>query len=216
MLPDERLFEAVKAEVERIQEEAPSCHDFSHTMRVLANTERLARMENADEETFFAARIAALLHDVARPEELISEGKICHAQAGGPKAEKVLRKLSCNDGDFILLIANAVRRHRYRGKEKPVTMVDFLVHDADKLDSIGATGIARACHFAGRIGAKLHNTEEEALSSEAYSREDTAYREYLVKLCHVPERMLTESGKILAEERAGYMEEFFRRMNENR
>ena len=214
MLPDERLFEAVKAEVERIQEEAPSCHDFSHTMRVLANTERLARMENADEETFFAARIAALLHDVARPEELISEGKICHAQTGGPKAEKVLRKLSCNDGDFILLIANAVRRHRYRGKEKPVTMVDFLVHDADKLDSIGATGIARACHFAGRIGAKLHNTEEEALSSEAYSREDTAYREYLVKLRYVPERMLTESGKILAEERAGYMEEFFRRMNE--
>ena len=60
MLPDERLFEAVKAEVERIQEEAPSCHDFSHTMRVLANTERLARMENADEETFFAARIAAV------------------------------------------------------------------------------------------------------------------------------------------------------------
>ena len=216
MLPDEKLFEAVKAVVERIQEEAPSCHDFFHTIRVLANTERLARMENADEETFFAARIGALLHDVARPEELISEGKICHAQAGGPKAEKILRELSCKDEDFILLIGNAVRRHRYRGKEKPVTKVDFLVHDADKLDSIGAVGIARACHFAGRIGAKLHNTEEEALSSEAYSREDTAYREYLVKLRHVPERMLTESGKILAEERAGYMEEFFRRMNENR
>ena len=215
MLPDENLFDAVKAEVERIQENAPSCHDFCHTMRVLANTERLARMENADNETLFAARIGALLHDVARPEELASEGKICHALAGGPKAEKILRQLSCKDEDFILLIGNAVRRHRYRGKERPSVMVDFLVHDADKLDSIGAVGIARACHFAGRIGAKLHNTEEEALSSDAYSREDTAYREYLVKLRHVPERMLTQSGKVLAEERAEYMEEFFRRMNEN-
>ena len=214
MLPDERLFEAVKAEVERIQEEAPSCHDFSHTMRVLANTERLARMENADEETFFAARIAALLHDVARPEELISEGKICHAQAGGPKAEKVLRKLSCNDGDFILLIANAVRRHRYRGKEKPVTTVDFLVHDADKLDSLGAVGIGRAFLFAGKFGARLHNTADEALNNSAYSKEDTAYREYLVKLRKLPQAMLTAPGKRIALERIGFMQEFFDRLNE--
>ena len=208
-------FDAVKAKVQEILEEAPSCHDFAHTMRVLANTEKLAAMEKVDEETFFAARIGALLHDIARPEELASGGKVCHAQTGGAKAEKILRELGCNDEDFLCLISDCVRRHRYRGKEKPVTKVDFLVHDADKLDSIGAVGIARACHFAGRIGAKLHNTEEEALSSEAYSREDTAYREYLVKLRHVPGRMLTDSGRHLAEERTLYMEEFFRRMNEN-
>ncbi|MBR2364684.1 MAG: HD domain-containing protein [Lentisphaeria bacterium] len=212
---DEAFFNAVRAEVQAILETAPSCHDFAHTLRVLANTEKLIIMENTDTATAFAARIGALLHDIARPEELASEGRICHALSGGPKAEKLLRTLGCTDDSFITLVCNAVRRHRYRGSEKPRTEVDFLVHDGDKLDSIGATGIARACHFAGRIGAKLHNTEEEALSSEAYSREDTAYREYLVKLRHVPERMLTESGKILAEERAGYMKEFFRRMNEN-
>ena len=208
-------FDAVKKKVQAILENAPSCHDFSHTLRVLANTEKLAAMERVDEGTFFAARIGALLHDIARPEELASGGKVCHAQTGGAKAEKILRELGCNDEDFLCLISDCVRRHRYRGKEKPVTKVDFLVHDADKLDSIGAVGIARACHFAGRIGAKLHNTEEEALSSEAYSREDTAYREYLVKLRHVPGRMLTDSGRHLAEERTLYMEEFFKRMNEN-
>ena len=215
-LSGEELFLAVKEKVREILEEAPSCHDFAHTLRVLANTEELIALEKADEKTAFAARLGALLHDIARPEELASGGKICHAREGGPKAEKILRELSCGDEALISSVCSAVRRHRYRGKEKPETQVDFLVHDGDKLDSIGAVGIARACHFAGRIGAKLHNTQEEALASKAYSREDTAYREYLVKLRHVPERMLTESGKRLARERASYMEEFFRRMNENR
>lgn len=212
----EYFLSRLQNEVKKILDEAPSCHDFFHTMRVFSNVEKLIRMEeDVDAETSFLAKSAALLHDIARPEELASSGRICHAKAGGPKAENLLHLLGWDNEKHISLIGNAVRRHRYRGEERPVNKIDFLVHDADKLDSIGAVGIARACHFAGRIGAKLHNSAEEALSSEAYSKNDTAYREYLVKLRHVPERMLTKSGRLLAEERASYMEEFFNRMNEN-
>ena len=114
---------------------------------------------------------------------------------------------------MIQTIAHAVERHRYRGRKCPEILTERILYDADKLDSIGAVGIGRAFHYAGRIGARLHNTEQEAEGSPAYSREDTAYREYLVKLRHVPERMTTESGKRLAEERAAFMHEFFRRMN---
>ena len=60
--------------------------------------------------------------------------------------------------------------------------------------------------------ARLHNTEEEALNSKEYSRNDTAYREYLVKLRHVPERQTTRSGRRHAQEREKFMHEFFRRM----
>ena len=88
-----------------------------------------------------------------------------------------------------------------------------IVYDADKLDSLGAFGIARAFHFAGRIGAVLHNTEQAALESKAYSREDSAYREYLVKLKTLPDRMMTVAGVKIARERAGYMRDFFERMN---
>ena len=63
--------------------------------------------------------------------------------------------------------------------------------------------------FAGRDNARLHNRAEEALNSPAYSREDTAYREYLVKLRYVPEKMFTEQGKKIALERVRFMEEFF-------
>jgi len=90
----------------------------------------------------------------------------------------------------------------------------MIVYDADKLDSIGAVGIGRAFHFAGRIGARLHNTAAEAVGAPAYSVEDSAYREYLVKLRHVPERMLTPSGRRLAVDRARFMDEFFHRLND--
>ena len=107
-----------------------------------------------------------------------------------------------------------MRRHRYRGKDQPETLIDKLVYDADKLDSIGAVGIGRAFHFAGRVGARLHNPAEEALAGSEYGREDSAYREYLVKLRHVPERMLTASGRAAAEERSAFMHEFFHRLCE--
>ena len=85
-----------------------------------------------------------------------------------------------------LKIVNCVKRHRYRSSDLPVTLEEKIVYDADKLDSVGAIGIGRAFLFAGRSGAKVHNTKEDALNSESYSEEDTAYREYLVKLRHIP------------------------------
>ena len=91
----------------------------------------------------------------------------------------------------------------------PETLEERIVYDADKLDSLGAFGVARSFHFAGRIGARLHNSREEAINSEAYSREDTAYREYLVKLRYLPEKMLTATGAEMAKKRAEFMFAFF-------
>ena len=206
------LFNAVLRSVTLILQESEGAHDLDHTLRVLNNAVLLAEEENLSARDRQILFLSCLLHDCARPEEFRSGGKLCHALLGGPKAEKILRELSCTDEELIRLVSQAVTRHRYRGKELPVTRIDKLLYDADKLDSIGAVGIGRAFHFAGRIGARLHNTEEEALSSEAYTREDSAYREYLVKLRHVAGRMLTGSGKRLAAQRSAFMEEFFREL----
>lgn len=194
--------------------DAPGCHDFDHTERVLRNAEMLAELElePEDSRSFLAVSLAAMLHDIARPEEMKSNGKICHAQAGYGKAIRFLRECGCDDEALIQLVANAVKRHRYRGKDQPETLIDKILYDADKLDSIGAVGIGRAFHFAGRIGARLHNPASEAIAGEAYGREDSAYREYLVKLRNVPERMLTASGRNAATERAEFMHEFFRKL----
>ena len=207
------LISAVRERVRELLNNAPGCHDFDHTLRVLHNAELLLQEEAHSEFEKNAVILAALLHDVARPEELESEGKLCHARLGAEKVPPILHSLGCSDPDMVSAVSHAVGRHRYRGKDAPVTLVDKIIYDADKLDSIGAVGIGRAFHFAGRIGAKLHNSEEAALHSDSYSPEDSAYREYLVKLRHVSQRLFTESGKRHAAERLEYMHEFFRRMN---
>ena len=208
-----RLYEAIFEQVGILLKNSDGCHDFDHTLRVLNNARMLAEEENCSDSEKYLIDLAALLHDCARPEEFASGGKVCHAQLGAEKTEKILSEFGCTDNDMLETIADAVRCHRYRGMDRPRTKVACILHDADKLDSIGATGIGRAFHYAGKLGARLHNTEMEALNSSEYSREDTAYREYLVKLRHIENRMTTASGRRHAQDRSAFMHEFFRRMN---
>lgn len=213
-VPDDRyqqLFPLLLERVEAILEASPACHDWGHTLRVLDTARRLAREEGAD-RTIVA--YAAVLHDIGRPDELADEGRTCHAQRGAEIVGELLTALGIDDGAFVSGIAECVRSHRFRsrGNAPPASIEDRVVYDADKLDSIGAIGIGRAFHFAGRIGARVHNSRAAALSSDSYSREDSAYREYLVKLQHVREKMLTRSGKRMAQERHEFMVSFFDRI----
>ena len=203
----DRVYERVKTELGS----APGCHDFAHTLRVLKNAERIASGETGCDRD--AVRFGALLHDVARPEELASGGKLCHAMLGAEKSLRILREEGCEDERFAAHVSEIVRTHRYRGDLKPATPEARIVYDADKLDSLGAFGVARAFHFAGRIGACLHNTEAEALASESYSSQDSAYREYLVKLRGLPDHLLTDTARKLAAGRAEFMRMFFDRLN---
>ncbi len=205
------LFAALYERVKLKLNDASGCHDFDHTLRVLSNAEMLARQ--LPEADWDIVRFAALLHDFARPEEMASKGGSCHAREGAVLAERLLREYGANEV-FAARIGEAVRTHRYRSGDRPQSIEAEIVYDADKLDSLGAVGIGRAFLFAGREHARLHNSEEEALNSPAYSREDTAYREYLVKLRNLPAAMLTGPGKKAAQERAAFMKEFFDRLNE--
>lgn len=188
----------------------PGCHDWDHTLRVVHNARHLAKAEGANP---VVVECGALLHDVGRAEELTEAGKskTCHAALGAEMAPAILADAGFSDPVFVAHVVECVRAHRYRRREgaPPESLEAKVVYDADKLDSIGVVGLARAFHFSGRIGSRLHNTEEEATASKSYSREDTAYREFLVKLRHIPERMLTAEGRRLAHERHKRMVRFF-------
>jgi len=206
------LLVRLEAEVRRRLETTPACHDWDHTHRVRVNARRLVRAEGADP---LVVEAAALLHDLGRAVEMGDQGKTCHAELGARLVPGVLRDLGVTDAAFIRRVADCVRTHRYRARRgAPGSLEAKVVYDADKLDSIGAVGIGRAFHFAGRIGARLHNHAEEAAAAPSYSREDTAYREYLVKLRLVRDRLLTATGRRLAERRHRFMERFFRRLAE--
>ena len=207
------LIGKVEAEVARILLASPACHDWEHTCRVRKNALEIAEEEGAD---LLVVELAALLHDIGRPAELADCGKTDHAVLGANMVPGILRSFGAQDAQFVSRVAECVRTHRYRKRSPegmPVSLEAKCVFDADKLDSIGAIGIGRAFHFAGRIGAKVHNSAEQALASPSYSREDSAYREYLVKLRHIIGNMLTGTGRRMAQSRHDFMLAFFDELN---
>jgi uncharacterized protein len=197
----------------RILDHGDGCHDWDHTRRVLANALNIARNTAADVGVITAA---AILHDIARPQETATQGKNDHAEMGAEMALNLMRQHNIGDYTFRMHVAECIRTHRYRSRsgQLPASLEAEIIFDADKLDSIGAIGVARSCHFAGQTGARVHNRKEEALAGKAYGKEDSAYREYLVKLADVPNKMLTPNGRKLAEKRKIFMDAFFETLNE--
>ncbi|WP_310599089.1 HD domain-containing protein [Desulfobulbus sp.] len=151
---------------------------------------------------------AALLHDIGRREESRSRGRICHARRGAELAAPLLRELAYGQAE-IEAICHCIGSHRFRGAMQPATLEAKILYDADKLDSIGAVGIGRAFLFAGQIGARLHNPELDPAATSSYSLEDTAYREFRIKMSRVRTRMLTSVGRDMAEQRHAFMQIFF-------
>lgn len=184
-------------------------HDWEHTLRVYNLCLRIGKKENANTEIL---KISAILHDIGREHQDKCNGKICHAERGAVLARELLSEFKFNQ-DKIDKIVHCIETHRFRGNKIPNSKEAKILFDSDKLDSIGAVGIGRAFLFAGEIGARLHNKDIDIDKTKVYSKDDTAYREYLVKLRKVKGRMLTKEGRRIANERHKFMVEFFERLN---
>lgn len=184
-------------------------HGPDHTERVLQNALAIGRRMGARLDILTPA---ALLHDIGRNAESRSHGGVCHAEVGADMAGPILRELGWSEDDQAA-VCHCIRSHRFRGSTEPESLEAQILFDADKLDSIGAVGIGRAFLFAGQIGAKLHNAELDHENTAAYSGEDTAYREFQVKMSKVRGQMLTTIGRKIARKRHEFMEIFFAELN---
>lgn len=186
-------------------------HDFDHVLRVTALAERIARAEGADLDV---VRTAALLHDVA--ESADREG---HHVLGAQRARELLAD---QPPGFVDAVAHAIEAHRFRHDPQPQTLEAKVLSDADKLDSIGAIGIARAYAYAGAVGTALwRQTIAEIVAQgsdakrgpaelgEAY----TTSHEYVYKLDRIPGRLYTSMAREIAEERRRFMALFFERLD---
>ncbi|MCW4039603.1 MAG: HD domain-containing protein [Candidatus Bathyarchaeota archaeon] len=189
--------------------DAKGSHDWDHTNRVLKLCIHIGSKEHADLEIL---RYAAILHDIGRKAQDQSNGNLCHAELSTRLARSILEKFQI-DPVKIEKILHCIESHRYRGHITPNSKEAHILFDADKLDSIGAVGIGRAFLFAGEVGARLHNPHVDLDKSKPYTREDTAFREYQVKLRNVRDRILTKEGKRIANERHRFMVEYFNRLN---
>jgi len=179
-------------------------HDFDHIQRVVNLAHRIATEEGANLET---VRVAALLHDIGRPDEL--EKHIDHAVISGREARKILAE---SPADFVDSVIHAIEAHRFRNNIEPQTLEAKVLFDADKLDAIGAIGIGRAFAYAGTHGSRL--TGEQPGDTPPDSPDYTPYHEYWYKLRHIKDRLYTDTGQRIAQERHAFMVAFFKRLDQ--
>ncbi|MEW5908699.1 MAG: HD domain-containing protein, partial [Thermodesulfobacteriota bacterium] len=140
-------------------------HDWEHTLRVCRLCRTIGSQEEADMDVLLAA---AYLHDIGRSDQDVSRGKTCHAQTGAEIASAILNSINLSRSRKRNII-HCIRAHRFRGGHLPKTTEAKILYDADKLDSIGAVGVARAFLFAGEVGARLHNPHIRIEDAPPYS-----------------------------------------------
>ena len=180
-----------------------SGHDWWHIYRVWQNALYIAKSENAD---LLVVQLGALLHDVA--DWKFYDGD---ETAGERIARQYLESLAVNKliTDQVCSIINEIS-FKGAGVSTPMsTLEGKIVQDADRLDAIGAIGIARAFAYGGFKNREMHNPNippENHLSFEAY-KINTAptVNHFYEKLLLLKDRMNTETARLLAEERHQYM-----------
>jgi uncharacterized protein len=204
------MLDTVKHFAHQHFQTARGSHKWDHTLRVYRLCEHIGVTEGADMDVLLSA---AYLHDIGRSSQDESNGAVCHAEKGARMARPILEKLTLSKAQKNNIL-HCIRSHRFRGSHEPQTPEAKVLFDADKLDAIGAVGVARAFLFAGEVGARLHSNEAKIEDTEPYSVDDTGYREFKVKLIKIRERILTEEGRRLAEDRHIIMVEFFKRFLE--
>ena len=198
------------AEAKKFYEGADSAHDWDHILRVVASAEKLARAEGGDIEV---VRVAALLHDIARAEEDHGNESVDHADVSAEKARQLLLSKNASEA-FADQVAGAIRSHRFRGSRQPETLEARILFDADKLDAIGAIGVARAYAVAGSLNQKLYSEADDSgcATRTQHDSNHTPVKEFTVKLAKLRDRFHTPTAKTMAEVRHAFMVEFFREL----
>jgi uncharacterized protein len=190
-----------------------AAHNFDHVLRVLRLAERIGPAEGADMRIL---RTAALLHDIARVAE--DAGGPCHAQAGAEWARQIL---AAHKEEDVGAVAHAIRTHRFRGSSPPQTLEAQILYDADKLDAMGAVGVARAYAIAGRHGQRLWAEVPRGFANRSISQarrdvtdeKHTPVHEYVFKLSRLKDTLFTRTAREIARDRHEFMASFFARMN---
>lgn len=188
-------------------ENEPSGHDWSHIYRVTQTAKTIAREEGAD---LFICELAALLHDIADSKLNASE------ESGLNRVRSWLDSNEVEPGESERII-QIISTMSFKGGGKPPmsTIEGKVVQDADRLDAIGAMGIARVFTYSGAKGRKIYDPAikpRTGLTEEQYRNgEDTAINHFYEKLLKLKDLMNTNYGKVMAEERHAFMLQYLER-----
>jgi len=208
----EKIIEnAVQFIKDKFSDEATG-HDWWHIFRVWNTSKKIAATENAD---LFIVELAALLHDL--------EDYKLQKTVGNTGGSQIREWLLCQqiDEKIIQHICEIIENLSYKGagvSSKINTIEGQIVQDADRLDAMGAIGIARAFAYGGSCHRSMYNPEIKPVfhtSFEDYKNsKGPTINHFYEKLLLLKNLMNTNTGKLLAEERHLFMEEYLKRFFE--
>ena len=208
-----QIIENTIAFVKKELKNAEGGHDWFHIERVFKNAVLISKDENVDA---FVVSLGALLHDIADPKFYNGDETV------GPKVATEFLKSEKVDADVIIHVINIINHISFKNSfdktAKKFTSKELdVVQDADRLDAIGAIGIARCFNYGGfknralfdpEILPNLDMTKEEYKNSTA-----PTINHFYEKLLLLKDKMNTVSGKQIAAERHSFMESFLNQFN---
>ena len=179
-------------------------HDLSHILRVWHNATAIARSEPDCEMELLVA--AVLLHDCVAVEKN-SALRPQASRLAGARAREIVRNLGW-DPTRTQALVHAIEAHSFSAGIEPQTVEARILQDADRLDAIGAIGIARCFYVAGRMGSALYDPADFDAATRDVDDRHYAIDHFKAKLFPVSDEFCTAAGRTMAAERVEVMHHF--------
>ena len=196
------VINSLKHEVCNLMINDPA-HDFDHIMRVFKNAQKICKKENAHEKLVLSA---VLLHDIVSYPKFDKRSKLSSIKSA-EKSKKILKKFNFTKEE-IQTISYAIRDHSFSRNKIPVTIEGKILQDADRLDAIGAIGIARVFAVSGSEKRPFYNVKDPFCKNRVPNDEIWALDHFYRKLFKLEFLMNTKSGKIEAKKRTKVLKDF--------
>ena len=178
-------------------------HDFEHVMRVYRNAERICKSENGNKKLILSA---VLLHDIIkiknRKDSALKSAKL---------SEKILKENYFLD-DEIIIISDAIKEHSFSKGKIPSTLEGKILQDADRLDAIGAIGLARVFSFSGSNNRPFYDPKDPFSKNRNLNDNKWAIDHFYEKLLTLEEKMNTKTGKTIAKKRTKTLKDFLKEL----
>jgi|TARA_B100000809_G_scaffold197758_1_gene197440 uncharacterized protein len=203
-----KVLDSLKKEVKKRMEN-DFAHDFEHTMRVYKNAQKICRKEKLNQKLVLSA---ALLHDIVSYPKSDKQSKMSSIESA-KKSKKILEKFNFSKEE-ITIISDAIRDHSFSQNKIPKTLEGQILQDADRLDALGAIGIARVFATGGSLKRPFYNIDDPFCKRRIPNDKICTVDHFFQKLLKLESLMNTKSGKAEAKKRTRILKEFLTQLKQ--
>ena len=200
------VLDLIKTEIKKIMHN-DSAHDFDHIMRVYKNAQQIIKKEKVNEKLVLSA---VLLHDIVSFPKSDKRSKNSSIESA-KKAKTILKKYDFTS-DEITIVCDAISEHSFSQKKIPNTIEGKILQDADRLDALGAIGIARVFATGGSLLRPFYNLDDPFCKKRMPDDKTWTLDHFFEKLLKLEFLMNTKSGKIEAKKRTKILKDFLKQL----